>query len=358
MHPPIIVAGPCSAETQEQVQQTALELKDFTMSPSAGGKGISFFRAGLWKPRTQADTFQGVGEEGLFWLKHVQETTGLSVCTEAASARHVEKILEAGLEGVWLGARTTANPFLTEEIAKALEGTQLHVFVKNPINPDLNLWIGAVERVLQYHPQNVYAIHRGFSHYYSGKLRNAPLWRIPVEFKVRMPGIPLLCDPSHLAGNREYIQELAQRALNLGFDGLMVEVHPAPDKAWTDGAQQMEPREFRELMHTLSWRKSFPSDDPQQDETQLMDALRARIDVLDDDLIDLLAQRMSLADAIGTIKKRRGIGIVQTGRWKQICDKIEKLAVEKGLDTDFVGEIYQAIHQESIKRQEKIIGDE
>lgn len=357
MHPPIVIAGPCSAETQEQVLQTALELKDSRLPESVGGGGISFYRAGLWKPRTQADTFRGVGEEGLSWLQQVRESTGLKVCTEAASARHVELVLRAGLDGIWLGARTTANPFLTEEIARAVEGTSLHVFVKNPINPDLNLWIGAVERILQHHPQNVYAIHRGFSHYYTGKLRNAPLWRIPVEFKVRMSGIPLLCDPSHLAGNTQYIQELAQRALNLGFDGLMVEVHNNPDSAWSDGAQQIRPQAFKDLMQALSWRRKFPSDDPQADEKQVLDALRARIDVLDDDLVELLAQRMTLSDAIGAMKKRRGIGIVQAGRWQEICERLEKLAAEKGLDTGFIEEIYKAIHQESIKRQEKIIGD-
>ncbi len=357
MNPPLIIAGPCSAETQEQVQQTALELKDFRLPRSAGGGQISFFRAGLWKPRTQADTFSGVGEEGLPWLKHVQETTGLAVCTEVASARHVEWVLRAGLDGVWLGARTTANPFLTEEIAKALEGSQLHVFVKNPINPDLNLWIGAVERVLHHHPQNVYAIHRGFSHYYTGKLRNAPLWRIPVEFKIQMSEIPLLCDPSHMAGHTQYIQELAQRALNLGFDGLMVEVHPSSDQAWTDGAQQLSLQAFKDMMHALSWRDTFSSKDPLQDEHQLLDILRARIDVLDDDLVDLLAQRMALSDAIGALKKRRDMGIVQPGRWQQICNKTEKLAAEKGLHQGFIEEIYKAIHQESIKRQEKIRDD-
>lgn len=268
------------------------------------------------------------GEEGLSWLQQVRGSTGLKVCTEAASARHAELVLRAGLDGIWLGARTTANPF----DGRNCPGPGGYVAARvcqNPINPDLNLWIGAVERILQHHPQNVYAIHRGFSHYYTGKLRNAPLWRIPVEFKVRMSGIPLLCDPSHLAGNTQYIQELAQRALNLGFDGLMVEVHNNPDSAWSDGAQQIRPQAFKDLMQALSWRRKFPSDNPQEDEKQVLDALRARIDVLDDDLVELLAQRMTLSDAIGAMKN--GGHRHCAGRpLAEICERLEKLAAEKG----------------------------
>jgi chorismate mutase len=358
MKHPIIIAGPCSAETEEQVRTAANELKDFRLPVSAGGEGISFFRSGIWKPRTRPGTFEGVGETGLPWLSRVQEDFGLSVCTEVASARHVELVVEAGLDAVWIGTRTTANPFLVEEIAKALQGTSLHVFVKNPINPDLGLWIGAVQRVLRYCPEHVYAIHRGFSDYHIGQLRNAPLWRVPIDFKVQMPEIPLLCDPSHLSGNTVYIPELAQRALDLNFDGLMLEVHPSPSQALCDAGQQLNPATFNDLMHSLMWRRSTPSDDSLSEEKILIDAIRTRIDVLDDDLVDLLAQRMSLVDQIGEVKKRGGIGIIQIERWNTVSSRTKNLAIEKGLDDTFISEVYRAIHQQSIKRQEKIIRDE
>lgn len=354
MNHPIIIAGPCSAETQEQVRSAAVQLKDFRLPQPAGGGGISFFRSSIWKSRTRPGTFEGIGEMGLPWLTAVQEELGLPVCTEVVSAHHVELVLKAGLQAVWLGTRTTANPFLVEEIAKALEGTSLHIFVKNPINPDLDLWIGAVQRMLRY-SQHVYAIHRGFSDYHVGKLRNAPLWRIPIEFKVQMPGIPLLCDPSHLSGNTAFIPELAQRALDLNFDGLMLEVHPRPCKALCDARQQLDPDAFRKLMQSLSWRRSIVPDDSLLEERIVIDAIRTRIDVLDDDLVDILAQRMSLVDQIGQVKKRGGVEIIQIEHWNAVSSRIRRLAAEKGLDDSFIEEVYKAIHQQSIKRQEKII---
>lgn len=355
MNHPIIIAGPCSAETQDQVRSAAAQLKDFRLPSAAGGGGISFFRSGIWKPRTRPGTFEGVGEAGLPWLSGIQQEFGLSACTEVASARHVEQVVKAGLQAVWIGTRTTANPFLVEEIAEALGGTSLHVFVKNPINPDLGLWIGAVQRVLRHHPGQVYAIHRGFSDYHIGQLRNAPLWRVPIEFKVQMPDIPLLCDPSHLSGDTVFIPELAQRALDLNFDGLMLEVHPRPKEALCDARQQLDPDAFKDLMHALSWRRSTPSDDSLSEEKILIDAIRTRIDVLDDDLVDILAQRMSLVDQIGQVKKRGGIGIIQIERWNVVSSRTRRLASEKGLDDTFIEEVYRAIHQQSIKRQEKII---
>lgn len=355
MNHPIIIAGPCSAETQEQVRSAAGQLKDFRLPQIAGGGRISFFRCGIWKPRTRPGMFEGVGEAGLPWLTAIQEELGLPVCTEVASAHHVELVLKAGLQAVWIGARTTANPFLVEEIAKALEGTSLHVFVKNPISPDLNLWIGAVQRVLRYGPQHVYAIHRGFSDYHLGQLRNAPLWRVAIEFKVQMPEIPLLCDPSHLSGDTAFISELAQRALDLNFDGLMLEVHPRPCEALCDARQQLDPDSFKDLMCSLSWRRSSPSDDSLSEEKIIIDAIRTRIDVLDDDLVDILAQRMSLVDQIGQVKKRGGIGIIQIERWNTVSSRTRNLAVAKGLDDAFIEEVYKAIHQQSIRRQEKII---
>ncbi|NLA16011.1 MAG: bifunctional 3-deoxy-7-phosphoheptulonate synthase/chorismate mutase type II [Bacteroidales bacterium] len=358
MNHPIIIAGPCAAESQEQVRQAAVELKDFRLPQTAGGRGITFFRSGAWKPRTRPGTFEGVGKEGLLWLKDIQESTGLQTCTEVASAYHAEEVLKVGLSAVWLGTRTTANPFLVEEIAKALEGTPLHIFVKNPINPDLNLWLGAVQRILRHHPENVYAIHRGFSDYHTGQLRNAPLWRVPIEFKVQMPDIPLLCDPSHLSGHTDFIPDLAQRALDLNFDGLMLEVHHHPSQALCDGPQQLTPKTFKSLMHTLSWRKSLPSEDPLAEEKILIDAIRTRIDVLDDDLVNVLAKRMELVDHIGEVKKRGKIGIVQIERWNQVSDRTREQAVEKGLGEPFIEEVYKAIHQEAIKRQEKIIRNE
>jgi chorismate mutase len=358
MNHPILIAGPCAAESQEQVRQAALQLKDFRLPQAAGGGGISFFRSGLWKPRTSPGGFEGVGEEGLQWLREVQESTGLKACTEVGSARHAEMVLKAGLSAVWLGTRTTANPFLVEEIARVLEGTALHIFVKNPINPDLNLWIGAVQRIMRHHPVNVYAIHRGFSDYHSRQLRNAPLWRIPIEFKVAMPGVPLLCDPSHLTGNTVLIPNVAQRALDLNFDGLMLEVHPCPVEALCDGPQQLTPDAFKQLMHSLSWRRSLPSENPSAEEKIEIDAIRTRIGILDDELVDILAKRMSLIDTIGEVKKRGGIGIVQIERWNRVLERIRQQATEKGLDKDFIEEVYRAIHQEAIKRQEKIIRNE
>ena len=357
MNHPIIIAGPCSAETREQVWSAAMQLKDFRLPAAAGGRGISFFRSGIWKPRTRPGYFEGVGEAGLPWLSDVQKELGLQVCTEVASAHHVELVLKAGFHAVWLGTRTTANPFLVEEIAKALEGTPLHVFVKNPINPDLGLWIGAVQRVLRVGPKCVYAIHRGFSDYHIGQLRNAPLWRLSIEFKVQMPGIPLLCDPSHLSGDTAFIPDLAQRALDLNFDGLMIEVHPKPAEALCDAGQQFTPAEFAALMNALLWRRSAPSQDSFSEEKILLDAIRSRIDVLDEDLVDLLAQRMSLVDQIGQVKKRGGIGIIQLERWNEVTSRTRKQAAEKDLDDSFIQEVYRAIHQQSIKRQEKIIRD-
>lgn len=355
MSHPIIIAGPCSAETREQVWSAARQLAAFRLPPAAGSGGISFFRSGIWKPRTRPGNFEGIGETGLPWLSDVQKELGLPVCTEVASARHVELVLKAGLQAVWLGTRTTANPFLVEEIAKALKGAPLHVFVKNPINPDLGLWIGAVQRVLRYGPQKVYAIHRGFSDYHIGQLRNAPLWRIPIDFKVQLPDIPLLCDPSHLSGDTSFIPDLAQRALDLNFDGLMIEVHPSPAGALSDAVQQFTPAGFEKMMHSLSWRRSAPSEDLHSEEKIIIDAIRSRIDVLDEDLVDLLAQRMSLVDQIGLVKKRGGIGIIQIERWNEVTSRTRRQAAHKDLDDAFIQEVYRAIHQQSIKRQEKII---
>lgn len=355
MHSPIIIAGPCSAETEQQVRAAAQELAAFRMPVSAGGEGISFFRSGIWKPRTMPGGFEGVGQDGLPWLRAVQDDYNIPVCTEVASARHVELVREAGLQAVWIGTRTTANPFLVEEIARALDGSDMHVFVKNPINPDLGLWIGAVERVRRVGIKHVYAIHRGFSDYHVGQLRNAPLWRVPIEFKVNMPEVPLLCDPSHLSGDTAYIPDLAQRALDLNFDGLMLEVHHMPCEALCDARQQLDPNAFAGLMHRLQWRRSAPSEDIRSEEKILLDALRARIDVLDEDMVDILAQRMCLVDQIGEVKKKGGIGIVQIERWNTVSQHTRDLAASKGLDTAFIEEIYKAIHQLSIKRQEEVM---
>lgn len=344
MKTPLLVAGPCSAESQEQILTTAAGLTD-----------VGFFRAGIWKPRTKPGTFEGVGERGLPWLAQVQTRYGIPACTEVASAQHVQAVRKAGLKGAWIGARTTANPFLVEEIAQALEGSDMHVFVKNPINPELELWIGAVQRLQKHGLTHLYAIHRGFSDYHVGQLRNAPLWMVPINFKTRMPDIPLLCDPSHLTGNTAFIQEIAQRALDLNFDGLMLEVHPNPSQALSDAKQQLTVEGFCTLINTLQWRKASVADDPHSEESILLEALRARIDVLDEDLVDLLSKRMLLADNIGEVKKRGGIGILQIERWNCVTDRVRQMAEDKHLDQTFIEEVYRIIHQQSIKRQEAII---
>lgn len=357
MDGPFLIAGPCSAESPEQVWQAAQHLASFRLPQEAGGQGIRFFRAGLWKPRSKPGSFEGVGAEGIPWLVAAQDQFGLSACTEVAQPKHVELVANAGLKGVWIGTRTTTNPFLVQELAQALQGTPMTVFVKNPINPDLPLWLGAVDRFLQAGVKHVVAIHRGFSDYHVGQLRNAPLWMVPIEFKINKPDITLLCDPSHLCGHTQFIPEITQRALDLNFDGLMLEVHPHPEQALCDARQQLDLVQFDTLMSQLKWPSAHLSAHHASEDIVLLNALRARMDVLDDDIVDLLAQRMAISEQIGAIKKRNGIGIVQFERWKQVRGHVLSQSNEKYLDAHFMETIYKSIHEQSIARQEKIIRD-
>ncbi len=356
---PIIIAGPCSAESREQVLEAARGLSRVVLPRETGLGKISFFRAGIWKPRTEPGSFEGVGTRGLPWLMEVQDTYGLTACTEVAGTVHAEEVLRAGLRAVWIGARTTTNPFLVQEIARVLSGTGTQVFVKNPMHPDPGLWVGAVERFLREGLTSVCAVHRGFSENHAGSLRNAPLWMVPINFKLRLPQIPLLCDPSHLCGRTEFIAGIAQRALDLNFDGLMLEVHPHPCDALSDAPQQLDITSFEALMQTLQWRHSTPSGTEEAADKALLEALRLRIDILDEDIVDLLAQRMALVDRIGLLKKKAGVGIVQTERWtKGVLHRVEKLAEDKKLDIKFLNEVYEAIHKQSIARQESIMHQE
>lgn len=334
---PCIIAGPCSAESEDQVLRTAEALS---------GASVCFFRAGLWKPRTMPGCFEGVGAAGIPWLLKVRDL-GLRPCTEVASASHVRECMAAGLDAFWIGARTTANPFLVQEIADALaEGgpSGVAVFVKNPVNPDLDLWLGAIERLQRAGVKDVTAVHRGFTPAEKMRYRNDPMWRIPVEFRTRRPDIPLLCDPSHLAGAREYILEVSRRALNLGFDGLMVEVHCCPEAALSDSAQQLSPDEFRALVASVS--TACAPDDGR------LAGLRESIDIIDESLIRSLAARMAAVKEIGEVKKESGLSIIQASRWDKVLARVLAEGRAAGLDDAFVREIFSSIHREAVRIQD------
>ncbi len=336
---PLVIAGPCSAETEEQVINTATQL---------ASKGIKLFRAGIWKPRTKPGGFEGVGVEGLPWLKRVKAETGMLVCTEVATAKHVLECLKAGIDVLWIGARTTANPFAMQEIADALRGVDIPVLVKNPVNPDLELWIGALERLNQAGLQRLGAIHRGFSSYERKIYRNLPQWHIPIELRRRIPQLPILCDPSHIGGKRELIAPLCQQAMDLGFDGLIVESHCDPDKAWSDASQQVTPDVLDYILNLLVIRKDTQS-------TENLSELRKQIDECDNDLIQTLAKRMRVAREIGTYKKEHDMTILQTGRYNEILEKRGSQAALCGMDTEFAKKVFEAIHEESVRQQMEII---
>ena len=336
---PLVIAGPCSAETEEQVMNTATQL---------ASKGIKLFRAGIWKPRTKPGGFEGVGVEGLPWLKRVKTETGMLVCTEVATAKHVLECLKAGIDVLWIGARTTANPFAMQEIADALRGVDIPVLVKNPVNPDLELWIGALERLNQAGLQRLGAIHRGFSSYERKIYRNLPQWHIPIELRRRIPQLPILCDPSHIGGKRELIAPLCQQAMDLGFDGLIVESHCDPDKAWSDASQQVTPDVLDYILNLLVIRKDTQS-------TENLSELRKQIDECDNDLIQTLAKRMRVAREIGTYKKEHDMTILQTGRYNEILEKRGSQAALCGMDTEFAKKVFEAIHEESVRQQMEII---
>ena len=336
---PLVIAGPCSAETEEQVMETARQL---------AARGIKIFRAGIWKPRTKPGGFEGVGVDGLPWLKEVKQETGMYVSTEVATAKHVFEALKAGIDILWIGARTAANPFAMQEIADALKGVDIPVLVKNPVNPDLELWIGALERINQAGLKRLAAIHRGFSAYDKRIYRNLPQWHIPIELRRRIPNLPILCDPSHIGGKRELVAPLCQQAMDLGFDGLIVESHCNPDCAWSDAAQQVTPDILDYILNLLVIRETNQS-------TENLNELRKQIDECDDDLIQVLAKRMRVAREIGTYKKEHGMTILQTGRYNEILEKRGSQGALCGMDADFIKKVFEAIHEESVRQQMEII---
>lgn len=345
MKKPVIIAGPCSAESEQQVFETAKALKE---------AGVEVLRAGIWKPRTRPGSFEGVGSDGLHWMQRVQKELGMKVSTEVANVKHVYEALKAGVDMLWIGARTTANPFAMQEIADALKGTDIPVLVKNPVNPDVELWIGALERLNMAGLKKIGVIHRGFSTYGKHKYRNTPQWQLPIEIKRRFPEMLMICDPSHISGKREYIHEISQQAMDLGFDGLIIESHICPEIALSDAAQQVTPTSLHEILSQLVIRNV---DSENLEYKENIDELRARIDEIDGELLDLLSDRMKVADEIGRYKKENNITILQPNRWDKILAKVFVKGEEKGLDSEFLEKVFKAIHQASIDRQTKIMND-
>lgn len=340
---PLVIAGPCSAETEEQVLKIAHELKN---------SDVSIFRAGIWKPRTRPGGFEGVGEIGLKWMQKAKAETGLLMATEVATAAHVKLALEHDIDVLWIGARTTVNPFAVQEIADALQGTDKIVLLKNPVNPDLSLWIGGLERLYNANIKKLGVIHRGFSTYEKTKYRNNPEWQIAIDLQNRFPDLPLICDPSHITGKRDMIQEVSQQALDLNYDGLIIETHIDPDNAWSDAAQQVTPATLKQMFINLRVRKV--SDD-ESEYNQKMAKLRMQIDEFDGKLLEILGNRMKVADKIGLLKKEKNVAILQNQRWNEILGKMILEGEEKGLSNEFVMHLFKAIHQESINHQEKVI---
>lgn len=336
---PIVIAGPCSAETEEQVMDTAKQL---------AAKGQKIFRAGIWKPRTKPGGFEGIGVEGLSWLKEVKKETGMYVSTEVATAKHVYECLKAGIDILWIGARTTANPFAVQEIADALKGVDIPVLVKNPVNPDLELWIGALERINNAGLKRLGAIHRGFSSYDKNIYRNLPQWHIPIELRRRMPELPIFCDPSHIGGKRELVASLSQQAMDLNFDGLIIESHCNPDKAWSDASQQITPDVLDYILNLLVIRTETQT-------TENLSQLRKQIDECDDNIIQELAKRMRVAREIGTYKKEHNITVLQSGRYSEILEKRGLQGEQCEMSAEFMKKIFEAIHEESVRQQMEII---
>ena len=340
---PLVIAGPCSAETEEQVLKIAYELKD---------TDVTVYRAGIWKPRTRPGMFEGVGAIGLGWLKKVKEETGLLTATEVANKDHVKLAIENDVDILWIGARSTVSPFIVQEIADALEGTDKIVLVKNPVNPDLSLWLGGGERLYTANIKNLGLIHRGFSTYEKTKFRNIPEWQIAIEVKNRFPDLPIICDPSHIAGRRDLIFDLSQAALDLNFEGLMIETHSDPDNAWSDAKQQVTPTRLVEIMKDLKVRKKTTEEEAYKHE---LNTLRAQIDVVDQTLLDTLGKRMKVAKEIGNLKLANNVAVLQNKRWNEILGKMILEGQERELSEEFILRVFKAIHQESINKQEKIL---
>lgn len=336
---PFVIAGPCSAETEEQVMTTAKQL---------AYKGCHIFRAGVWKPRTKPGGFEGNGEKALPWMKKVKEETGMLITTEVATPEHVELALKYGIDILWIGARTTANPFAMQAIADSLKGVDIPVLIKNPVNPDLELWIGAMERINQAGIKRIAAIHRGFSSYDKKIYRNLPMWQIPIELRRRIPNLPIICDPSHIGGKRELIAPLCQQAMDLGMDGLIVESHCDPDKAWSDAKQQVTPEVLDYILSLLVVRDETVT-------TEGINELRKQIDELDNNIMELLAKRMRVCREIGQYKKEHNMTVLQTSRYNEILDKRGAQGSLCGMSSDFIKDVFEAVHEESVRQQMEII---
>lgn len=337
---PLVIAGPCSAETEEQVIETARML---------AREGLHIYRAGLWKPRTKPGGFEGVGEKGIPWMQRVKRETGMYTATEVATRQHVETALKGGIDLLWIGARTAANPFAMQEIADALRGVDIPVLVKNPVSPDLELWIGAIERIHNAGIRRLGAIHRGFTSIDKSIYRNHPMWAIPIELHRRLPELPIFCDPSHIGGKRELIAPLSQQAMDIGFDGLIVEAHCSPDCAWSDKAQQVTPDALAYILRNLVIREQTVT-------TENLNELRAQIDKLDDQLLDLLVRRMRVSRDIGQYKKEHDMPILQAQRYEELLARRAAQAVELGMDREFMRTVMQAIHEESVRQQMEVLG--
>lgn len=340
---PLLIAGPCSAETEDQVLQIARELKN---------SDTSIFRAGIWKPRTRPGGFEGVGAIGLKWLQKAKAETGLLMAVEVANAAHVKLAIEHDIDVLWIGARTTVNPFAVQEIADALKGTDKIVLIKNPVNPDLSLWIGGIERIYNAGITKLGAIHRGFSTYEKTKYRNIPEWQIAIELQAKFPNLPLICDPSHITGKREMVAEVSQQALDLNYDGLIIETHIDPENAWSDARQQVTPTDLNILIENLRVRNE---DDDTADFVQKLAKFRVQIDTFDSKIIETLGERMKISEQIGALKKESNVAILQKERWLAIQKKMISEGFDKDLDEEFILKLFKAIHQESILRQSKII---
>ena len=340
---PLVLAGPCSAETEAQVLQIAHELKN---------SDVSILRAGIWKPRTRPGGFEGVGAIGLKWLQKAKAETGLLMAVEVANATHVKLALEHDIDVLWIGARTTVNPFAVQEIADALQNTDKIVLVKNPVNPDLSLWIGGVERLFLAGIKNIGAIHRGFSVYEKTKYRNNPEWQIAIDLQNRFPMLPLICDPSHITGKRDMIQEVSQQALDLNYDGLMIETHVDPDNAWSDAAQQVTPTRLKEIFEELKVKNKSSENASYLTEIA---KLRTKIDAVDSKLLEIIGHRMQVSEAIGNLKKENNTAVLQNQRWMEILERMKEEGSQKGLSEAFILNFFKAIHQESISHQEKVI---
>ncbi|RXR22221.1 bifunctional 3-deoxy-7-phosphoheptulonate synthase/chorismate mutase type II [Flavobacterium stagni] len=343
---PLVIAGPCSAETENQVLQIARELQD---------SKVSIFRAGIWKPRTRPGGFEGVGEIGLKWLQKAKAETGLLMAVEVATAAHVKLALEHDIDVLWIGARTTVNPFAVQEIADALQNTDKIVLVKNPVNPDLALWIGGVERLYNAGIKKLGVIHRGFSTYEKTKYRNNPEWQIAIDFQSKYPDIPLIIDPSHITGKRDMIFQVTQQALDFNYDGMIIETHCDPDNAWSDAAQQVTPERLKQIIFDLVIRKE---DDADGDYLQQLSKLRVKIDDYDSKLLDVIGQRMKVAEDIGALKKAKNVAVLQNKRWNEILERMVKEGEQRGLSEEFIVQFFKAIHQESISHQEKVYKNE